>query len=114
MPPLPSDDKTRYLSSIIEPGANSPEQIIAGISNGLYVTSIMGHGANLVTGDISYGATGLWIENGELTYAVEEITIAGNLTLMLQNIAAIGSDLHFRSATSAPSLQIEGLTIAGS
>ena len=96
------------------PGKFSPEQIIGGVSSGLYVTETMGFGVNLVTGDYSQGAAGLWIENGELTYAVEEITIAGNLRDMYQNITAIGNDLVFRSSAAAPTLRIEGKTIAGS
>jgi len=99
-----------YLS----PGQFSPEQIIAGVSNGLYVTETMGFGVNLVTGDYSQGAAGLWIENGELAYPVEEITIAGNLKDMYQNISAIGNDLKFSSASAAPTLRIEGMMIAGS
>jgi PmbA protein len=74
----------------------------------------MGFGVNLVTGDYSQGAAGLWIENGELAYPVEEITIAGNLKDMYQNISAIGNDLTFRSASAAPTLRIEGMMIAGS
>ena len=96
------------------PGKFSPTQIIAGVSNGLYVTETMGFGINLVTGDYSQGAAGLWIENGELAYPVEEITIAGNLKDMYQNITAIGNDLTFRSAAAAPTLRIDGMTIAGS
>ncbi len=67
------------------------------IPNGLYVTDLIGHGVNIVTGDYSHGASGLWIENGELSYPVEEITVAGNLKEMLHNISSIGSDLIFRS-----------------
>jgi PmbA protein len=98
----------------LEPGTLTPEQIIADVPNGLYVTETMGFGVNLVTGDYSQGAAGLWIENGELTFPVEEITIAGNLKDMYRNISAIGNDLHFRSASAAPTLRIEGMTIAGS
>lgn len=97
----------------LEPGSASPEQIIAETKSGLYLTQIMGFGVNLVTGDVSHGATGLWIENGELTYAVEEVTVAGNLKDILNNISAIGSDLLFRSSTSSPTLRVEGMTIAG-
>jgi len=98
----------------VEPGTLTPEQILAGIPAGLYVTSLMGFGVNVVTGDYSRGATGLWIENGELTHAVEEVTIAGNLAEMLMNVTAIGSDLEFRSAVASPTLRIDGMTIAGS
>jgi PmbA protein len=97
----------------LEAGVATPQQLIADVQSGLYLTSIMGFGVNLVTGDISHGAAGLWIENGELAYPVEEITIAGNLKDMLRNISGIANDLLFRSATSAPTLRIEGMTIAG-
>jgi PmbA protein len=98
----------------LEPGTLTPEQIIAAVPAGLYVTSLMGFGVNTVTGDYSRGATGLWIENGALTHAVEEVTIAGNLAEMLKNVAAIGNDLEFRGAAASPTLRIDGMTIAGS
>jgi PmbA protein len=97
----------------LEPGTRTQQQIIAGVKQGLYVTEFLGFGVNLVTGDFSRGASGLWIENGELTYPVEEITIAGNLKDMLNNIAEIGSDLVFRSSMACPTLRIDGMTIAG-
>jgi PmbA protein len=97
----------------LEPGSLTPEQIIADVPAGLYVTGLMGFGVNTVTGDYSRGATGLWIENGQLTHAVEEITIAGNLAEMLVNVTAIGSDLEFRGAVASPTLRIDGMTIAG-
>ena len=98
----------------LQPGTLTPEEIIADVRSGLYVTETMGFGVNLVTGDYSQGAAGLWIENGELAYPVEEITIAGNLKDMYRNITAIGNDATFRAATSAPTLRIDGMTIAGS
>ena len=98
----------------LQPGNLSPEQIIADVSAGLYVTGLMGFGVNIVTGDYSRGATGLWIENGQLTHAVEEVTIAGNLEEMLRNVSAIGNDLVFRSAIASPTVRIDGMTIAGS
>jgi PmbA protein len=98
----------------LQPGTLSPEQIIADVRAGLYVTSLMGFGVNTVTGDYSRGATGLWIENGQLTHAVEEVTVAGNLGEMLRNVTAIGSDLVFRSSIASPTLRIDGMTIAGS
>jgi len=97
----------------LEPGIQTPEQIIAEVGAGLYVTSLMGFGVNVVTGDYSRGATGLWIEKGELTHAVEEVTIAGNLAEMLKHVTAIGSDLVFRGAVASPTLRIDGMTIAG-
>ncbi len=97
----------------LEPGTMSPEEIIGGVEKGLYVTSLMGFGTNLVTGDYSRGATGLWIEKGELTHAVEEVTVAGNLRAMFKNITAIGNDLVFRTSVASPTLRIDGMTIAG-
>jgi PmbA protein len=97
----------------LEPGTLTPEEIIAQTQTGLYVTSLMGFGTNIVTGDYSRGATGLWIENGQLTHAVEEVTIAGNLAEMLMNVTAIGNDLVFRGSVASPTLRIDGMTIAG-
>jgi PmbA protein len=97
----------------LEPGTLGPEEIIGAVPAGLYVTSLMGFGTNIVTGDYSRGATGLWIENGSLTHAVEEVTIAGNLGEMLRNVTGIGNDLVFRGAVASPTLRIDGMTIAG-
>lgn len=98
----------------LEPGELTQEQIIGDVKQGLFVLSTMGFGVNHVTGDYSQGATGLWIENGELTHAVEEITIAGNLKEMFGNVSAIGNDLEFRGAGAVPTVRIEGMTVAGS
>ena len=95
------------------PGEATPQQLIADVKRGLYVTEFLGFGVNLVTGDFSRGAGGLWIENGELAYPVEEITVAGNLKDMFRNISAIANDLVFRGAVAAPTIRIEGLTLAG-
>jgi PmbA protein len=97
----------------LEKGTKSPQQILAGVKEGLYLTDFLGFGVNLVTGDFSRGASGLWIVNGEPAYPVEEITVAGNLRDMLQNIAEIGNDLEFRGSVAAPTLRVEGLTVAG-
>lgn len=94
-------------------GASAPESIIRSVKNGFYVTDLIGFGVNIVTGDYSRGAGGLWIENGELTFPVEEVTIAGNLREMFNQIEAVGSDLEFRSALAAPTLCVGGLTVAG-
>ncbi len=98
----------------LAPGVETPEHIIAAVPNGLYVLQTMGFGVNLVTGDYSQGASGLWIENGELAYPVEQITIAGNLKDMFRNVFAIGNDLEFRSSGAVPTVRIEGMTVAGS
>jgi len=97
----------------LQPGTKRPKEIIAGISNGLYVTEFLGHGVNLVTGDYSRGASGLWISGGELAYPVEEITVAGNLKELFFNISEIGNDLEFRGAVAAPTIRIDGLTVGG-
>jgi PmbA protein len=97
----------------VQPGTPTPEEILSEIPAGFFVTSLMGFGVNVVTGDYSRGATGLWIENGQLTHAVEEVTIAGNLAEMLMNVTAIGNDLVFRGAVASPTLRIDGMTVAG-
>ena len=97
----------------IEKGVQTPEQIIAGIPNGFYVTELMGFGVNIVTGDYSRGAAGLWIRNGELAFAVSEITIAGNLKDMLLGVELVGSDLEFRGSVAAPTLKIGEMTVGG-
>ena len=95
------------------PGTTSPQDVLRSVKSGLYVTELIGFGVNVVNGDYSRGAAGLWIENGEFAYPVEEVTIAGTLQEMLNQITAIGSDLEFRSALAAPTLLIDGLTVAG-
>jgi PmbA protein len=97
----------------LQPGEKSQEEIIRGVKQGLLVTEFLGFGVNIVTGDFSRGASGIWIENGELAYPVEEITVAGNLSEMFSNLAEIGSDLIWRGSVACPTLRIEGMTIAG-
>ena len=97
----------------LEKGVQTPEQIIAGIPNGFYVTELMGFGVNVVTGDYSRGAAGLWIRNGELAFAVSEVTIAGNLNDMLRGIEAIASDLEFRGSVAAPTIKMGEITVGG-
>ncbi len=102
--------KNFYLAA----GPHSAEEIRKSVKSGLYVTELIGFGVNIVTGDYSRGAAGLWIENGEFAYPVEEVTIAGNLREILSHLEMIGSDLEFRSALAAPTLLVSGLTVAGS
>src|SRR6201993_1061594 len=97
----------------LQPGKRTPKEIIGDVKEGLYVTEFLGHGANLVTGDYSRGASGLWISGGELTYPVEEITVAGNLKNMFRNISEIGNDLEFRGSVASPTIRIDGLTVGG-
>lgn len=97
----------------LEPGKRSIEEIISGIKRGLLVTDVMGQGANIVTGDYSRGASGLWIENGEIAYPVSEITIASTLQEMMAGIEEIASELEFRSSLASPAVLIREMTISG-
>lgn len=97
----------------LEAGTQTPEQIIREVKHGFYVTAMLGQGANVVTGEYSRGANGLWIENGELTYPVQEVTVAGNLVGMLGALDAVGSDLEFRSTVAAPTLRFSELAVSG-
>ena len=97
----------------LQPGQKSPKELIGEIKEGLYVTEFLGHGANLVTGDYSRGASGLWISGGELAYPVEEITVAGNLKDMFFHVSEIASDLEFRGSVACPTIRIDGLTVGG-
>ena len=111
----------RGVSSVPSPGPSnlymaagkqSPAELIADIEDGFFITDLIGSGVNMVTGDYSRGASGFWIENGELTYAVSEVTIAGHLSEMFASLAP-ANDLTFRYGTNAPTLRVEGLTVAG-
>ncbi len=93
-------------------GTVSPETLLNGVQNGFYVTEMMGMSFNLVTGDYSRGATGYWIENGEKTHPVSEVTVAGNLSDMFNNLTPAG-DLSFRTGIDSPTLLIDGMTVAG-
>jgi PmbA protein len=106
----PSVGPTNFF---LVPGTATPREIIASVKEGLYVTELIGFGVNMVTGDYSRGVAGLWIENGELAYPVEEITIAGNLKQMFQDVEMIGNDLEFRGRIASPTLKIAEMTIAG-
>ena len=96
----------------LSPGSISADDLIAGVTYGVYVTDLIGHGVNMVTGDYSRGAAGFVIRNGQLEEPVSEITIAGNLRDMFQALTP-ADDLQFRYATNAPTIAIEGMTIAG-
>jgi len=96
----------------MEPGRQSPEDLIADIDDGFYVTDLIGMGVNIVTGDYSRGASGFWIENGKCTYPVSEVTIAGHLSDIFRTLTP-ANDLEFRYSTNAPTLRLQGLTVAG-
>lgn len=97
----------------MEPGATSVKDLIADIKQGFYVVDTMGMGVNGVTGDFSKGASGFWIENGEIAYPVSELTIASNLKDMFMNLT-VADDLVRRYGVDAPTVRVEGMTVAGS
>ncbi|MEI6513107.1 MAG: TldD/PmbA family protein [bacterium] len=97
----------------VEPGAQTPEELIAQVQNGFYVMEIMGGGVNSVTGEFSVGAAGMWIENGKLAYAVDEVTVAGKMLDILNDIEGIGSDLIFEGSTASPTLLISKMMVSG-
>jgi PmbA protein len=95
-------------------GDTSRADMIKSIKNGLYLTAMFGSGMNSVTGDFSQGATGFWIENGEITHPVQEITIAGNVMKALGNVTAVGNDLSFKlGSTASPTLLVSEMTVGG-
>ncbi len=106
-PPSPS-----ATNLYMEPGSQSADSLIADMREGLYVTELIGMGVNGVTGDYSRGAAGFWIENGNIAYPVSGVTIAGNLKDMFRNITP-ANDLEFRYGINAPTVRVEGMTVAG-
>ena len=104
----------RTTNLYLAAGPTDPGELIRSVKSGLYVTELIGFGVNGVTGDYSRGAVGMWIENGELAYPVEEITIAGNLLDMWPRVEGVGNDLVFRDRTAAPTLLIGRMVVAGS
>ncbi|MBI4608441.1 MAG: TldD/PmbA family protein [Candidatus Rokubacteria bacterium] len=97
----------------LAPGPAAPEELIASVKKGFYVTELIGFGVNLVTGDYSRGAVGFWIEDGQLAYPVEEVTVAGNLLEIFRAIDGVGSDLVLRNRTSAPTVRVARMVVAG-
>lgn len=98
----------------LEGGSVPAAAIVRGVKNGFLVTSMLGRGANTVTGDYSRGANGIWIRNGELAEAVQEVTVAGNMLEMLTGIDAVGDDLDFRGPVGAPTIRFAELVVSGS
>lgn len=98
---------------VVDSTGETAAELLAGISRGLLLTELMGHGINLVTGDYSRGAAGFWVEGGEICYPVSEITVAGNLASMYRQIAAIATDVDQRGAIRTGSVLVDGLTVAG-
>jgi PmbA protein len=98
---------------ILSPGNDSHDAIVKGTKRGLYVTDMMGFGFNAVTGDFSRGASGFWIEDGELTFPVSEVTISLNVDDLWQRIDAVGDDLDLRTSTASPTIRVAKMIIAG-
>ncbi len=106
-PPGPSSSNVT-----LSPGSLSLDDMIRSIGTGFYVTELIGHGPNIVTGDYSRGASGFWVENGEITYPVSEVTLAGKLSDMFRNLEP-ANDLVYRGSINAPSCRLEGMTLGG-
>jgi PmbA protein len=106
-PPSPS-----LTNLYMEAGKQTPAELIGGILSGLYVTELIGFGVNGITGDYSRGAAGFWIEHGEIAWPVSEVTIAGNLKDMFLNLTP-ANDLVFRYGSDAPTIRVDGMTVAG-
>ena len=107
----PSVSSTNFF---LQPGTSTPDEIIGSVKQGFYVTELIGFGINMVTGDYSRGASGFWVENGELAYPVEEVTIAGNLKQIFEQIEVVGNDLEFRGRIASPTIKVAEMTVAGS
>ena len=102
----------RVVAAVAGPDAETPEALIGAVDRGFLVTELMGMGVNPVTGDYSRGASGFWIENGEITYPVSEMTVAGNLKDMFAGLTP-ANDLSLRHGIDAPTVRIDGMTVAG-
>lgn len=98
---------------VLQPGEMTPEELLASTGSGLYVTEMMGFGFNAVTGDFSRGAAGFWIEGGEKTFPVSEVTISLNLDDMLKGIDAVADDLDLRTSVATPTFRVRSMTLAG-
>jgi len=97
---------------IVNPGPQGPEDLIASVGTGFYVTELIGQGVNAVTGEYSRGASGFWIENGKLSFAVSEVTIASNLKDMFKRMT-LANDIDAKYSIAAPTIAVEGMTLAG-
>ncbi|WP_460131458.1 metalloprotease PmbA [Pseudomonas sp. S1_E04] len=112
---LPSTANSGGVHNLfVSHGSEDQAALLRRMGRGLLVTELMGHGLNMVTGDYSRGAAGFWVENGEIQFAVQEVTIAGNMRDMFKQIVAVGNDLELRSNIRTGSVLIERMTVAGS
>src|SRR5690606_147627 len=97
---------------IVSPGEQTREQLIASVGTGFYVTELIGQGVNAITGEYSRGASGFWIENGEISFPVSEVTIASNLKDMFKRMT-LANDIDPKFSVAAPTIAVEGMTLAG-
>ena len=112
---LPSTANSGGVHNLfVSHGDEDQQALLKRMGRGLLVTELMGQGLNMVTGDYSRGAAGYWVENGEIQFAVQEVTIAGNMRDMFKQIVAVGNDLELRSNIRTGSVLIERMTVAGS
>lgn len=110
-----SSDPTPGITNLyLAPGPYTPDEIIASVKEGVYLTNVHWVGINYVTGDYSRGAEGVWIENGRLTYPIQEFTVASNVLNIIQSIEMIGNDLRYRDTVNAPTFKVGSMTISGS
>jgi len=96
-----------------EPGTTSPDDMVASVNDGLYLTDLMGFGVNTTTGDVSLGAAGIWIENGKLAFPVSEINVSGNLADILSDVEAVGDDLLWLAGGAAPTVKVSRMMVSG-
>ena len=111
---IPGSTAAGTSNLYVEPGTTTPEELIAGVEEGFYVTETLGFGVNLVSGEYSQGAAGIWIRDGRLDHAVQEVTVAGDLRSMLEGVDGVGNDLVLRAECSAPTIRISRMTVSGS
>src|SRR5262245_36144692 len=97
----------------LKPGGHTPDEIVQSVESGLYIVELIGFGVNMVTGDYSRGAVGMWIEHGKFVHPVQEVTIAGNLRQILKDIEMVGSDVTFMGPIAAPTVKIRSMVISG-
>ena len=110
---LAGNPGTGHGNLYLKPGGRTPEELISSVENGFYVTELLGSGVNIVNGDYSRGAAGLWIEKGKLTWSVNEVTVSGNLANLWASIEAVASDLEFRGSVASPTLLIGEMRVSG-
>jgi PmbA protein len=110
---LAGNPGTGHGNLYIKPGVRAPEELISSVENGFYVTELLGSGVNIVNGDYSRGAAGVWIERGRLAWPVHEVTVSGNLADIWARIEAVGSDLEFRGPVASPTLLIGEMRVSG-